>query len=102
MVKQVVVVGVKDPEHDQGELPVAFVEIAPENFEKKKELKAELHSMCEKKVTYYSVHVDYIFVDGYPETSRGKIDYRELSRRYNDTVDTRQMYSVKMLPVENK
>ena len=99
LVKRVVVVGVKDPEHDQGELPVAFVEIAPENFDKQQELREELHRMCEERVTYYSVPVDYIFVDSYPETSRGKIDYRELSRRYNEIAGTRQMIHQKQLLV---
>lgn len=99
LVKRVVVVGVNDPEHDQGKLPVAFVEIAPESFDKQQELREELHRMCEEKVTYYSVPVDYVFVDGYPETSRGKIDYRELSRRYDEMSASREMIPQKQLLV---
>lgn len=98
-VKRVVVVGVKDPEHEQGELPVAFVEIAAGDFDKQQQLRTELHRMCEEKVTYYSVPVDYVFVDGYPETSRGKVDYRELSKRYNEMASTRQMIPQKQLKV---
>lgn len=99
LVKRAVVVGVKDPEHEQGELPVAFVEIAPKDFEKQESLREELHRMCEEKVTYYSVPVDYVFVGGYPETSRGKIDYRVLSRRYNEMVGARRMIPQKQLKV---
>lgn len=99
LAKRVVVVGVSDPEHEQGELPVAFVEIAPEDFDRQEELMKEMHRMCEETVTYYSVPVDYIFVDGYPETSRGKIDYRELSRRYDAMAASRQMIPQKQLKV---
>ena len=97
MVKRVIVVGVKDPDHDQGELPVAFVEIDPTDFAKEQLIREELHRMCEEKVTYYSVPVDYVFVDGYPETSRGKIDYKLLSKRYNEMADSRKMIKQKQL-----
>ena len=99
LVKRVVVVGVKDPEHEQGELPVAFVEISSEDFDKQEQIKAELHQMCMEKVTYYSVPVDYVFVNVYPETSRGKIDYRELSKRYTDIASSRHMIRQKQLVV---
>ena len=99
LVKRAVVVAAKDPEHDQGELPVAFLEIAPEDFDKQELLKEELHQMCEEKVTYYSVPVDYVFVDHYPETSRGKVDYRELSKIYNEMSSTRKMIHQRQLKV---
>ena len=97
LVKRAVVVGVKDPEHEQGELPVAFVEISSEDFDKRQHLEAELHQICTEKVTYYSVPVDYVFVDEYPETSRGKIDYRELSKRYSEIASSRHMIRQKQL-----
>lgn len=99
LVKRAVVVAAKDPEHEQGELPVAFLEIAPEDFDKQELLKEELHQMCEEKVTYYSVPVDYVFVDHYPETSRGKVDYRELSKIYNEMSSTRKMIHQRQLKV---
>ena len=99
LVKRVVVVGVKDPEHNQGELPVAFVEIDPKDFDREQNIRDQLHRLCEEKVTYYSVPVDYVFVDGYPETSRGKIDYRELSKQYENISGSRQMLPQKQLTV---
>lgn len=99
LVRRVVVVGVKDPEHNQGELPVAFIEINVKDFDKEQSIREQLHRLCEEKVTYYSVPVDYVFVDGYPETSRGKIDYRKLSNWYNEIAATRQMIHQKQLTV---
>ena len=99
LVKRAVVVGAKDPGHDQGELPVAYVEIDKENFDKIDSIKYDLQLLCEKKVTYYSVPVDYVFVDEYPETSRGKIDYRELARQYNEMANTRVITPQKQLKI---
>ena len=99
LVKRVVVVGVNDPEHDQGELPVAFVEIDPSNFDKEEIIKKELIRMCEDRVTYYSIPIDYIFVDHYPETTRGKVDYRALSKTYNEMVGTRQIIPQRQLKI---
>ena len=99
LVKNAVVVGVKDPNHEQGELPVAFLEIHSKDFDKIDILKEQLYLMCEEKVTYYSIPVDYVFVESFPVTSRGKIDYRELARRYNETVNSRKIIPQKQLKI---
>ncbi len=99
LVKRAVVVAAKDLDHEQGELPVAFLEIDRENFDKIDLLKQELYKMCEDNVTYYSIPVDYVFVDSYPETSRGKIDYRELSNVYNEMARSRQIIPQKQLKI---
>ena len=99
LVKNAVVVGAKDLEHEQGELPVAFLEIDLDDFDKIETIKKELYQMCEEKVTYYSIPVDYIFVDSYPETSRGKIDYRKLSDSYNEMAKSRKIIPQKQLKI---
>ena len=99
LIKRAVVVGAKDLEHDQGQLPVAFLEIDSSDFDKVDLLKDELYKICEKSVTYYSIPVDYIFVDHYPETQRGKIDYRELAKRYDDMSSSRKIIHQKQLKI---
>lgn len=99
LVKKAVVVGAKDPNYNQGELPVAFIEIARENFDKEEIIKEDLINMCNQKVTYYSVPVDYVFVDHYPITSRGKVDYRKLSEMYNEMYNTRTIIPQRQLKI---
>ena len=99
LVKRAVVVGVKDPNHEQGELPVAFIQVDPENMDKEEELKEELHKICEKTVTYYSVPVDYVLVEEYPRTRIAKVDFQTLSRQYNEMQKDRNMILQKQLKI---
>ena len=99
LVKRAVVVGTKDPNQDRGELPVAFVEVNPETFEQEEQLKEELYNICLENVVYYSVPIDYILIDKLPETGRGKIDYRELVREYNQMAPTRKLFKQQKLTV---
>ena len=99
LVKRAIVVGVKDPNHDQGELPVAFIQVDPQNMDKEDILKEELHKIAEETVTYYSVPVDYVLVDEYPRTPIAKVDFKELSRRYNEMSNSRKMILQKQLKI---
>lgn len=99
LVKRAVVVGAKDKNHNQGELPVAFIQVSSENIDKEELLKEELHRMCEENITYYSVPVDYVFVDKFPETGRGKIDYRALSEYYNKNMSGRKLILQRQLKI---
>lgn len=99
LVKRAVVVGAKDRNHNQGELPVAYIQVSSEDLDKEEILKAELHRMCEENITYYSVPVDYVFVDKLPETKRGKIDYRALSDHYNQNLSSRKLILQRQLKI---
>lgn len=99
LVKRAVVVGVKDPNHDQGELPVAFILVDEENLDKEEQLKEELHKICEETVTYYSVPVDYVLVKEYPRTSIAKVDFKTMSKQYNEMADSRKMILQKQLKI---
>ena len=99
LVKRAVVVGVKDPNHDQGELPVAFVLVDEENLDKEELLKEELHRICEENVTYYSVPVDYVLVKEYPRTSIAKVDFKAMSKQYNEMAESRKMILQKQLKI---
>lgn len=96
-VKNAIVVGVKDPDHDQGELPVAYVLVNPEDMSKEETLKQELHKICEDSVTYYSVPIDYVFVTEYPRTPIGKIDFKKMSQDYNEMIASRNIIRQKQL-----
>lgn len=91
LVKNVVVVGVHDPDHEQGELPVAFVLVDSENLNREEEIKEALKEMCEQNVTYYSIPIDYVIVDSYPRTPIGKIDFKAMSNYYNENAKSRNM-----------
>ena len=96
-VNSVVVVGIKDPNHNQGQLPVAFVKLEDGVSVNEQELIAELHKSCEDNITYYSVPVDYIIIDTYPRTPIGKIDFQELSNIYERDYKDRQILKQKEL-----
>ena len=97
LVNNVVVVGSKDFEHDQGELPVAFVQLKNGVECNTEELKHELHTNCEKNITYYSVPVDFVFVEDYPRTPIGKIDYKKLTEMYEQTYNEKNIIKQKEL-----
>lgn len=99
LVKRAVVVGVKDPEHAQGELPVAYILVDTKDLDKEEELTEELHKMCEDTVTYYSVPVDYVFVDKYPRTAIAKVDFKAMSKNYNEMANTRTMIRQRQLKI---
>ena len=96
-VNTVVVVGIKDPNHDQGQLSVAFVNLEDGVSVNEQELIAEIHKSCEDNITYYSVPVDYIIIDTYPKTPIGKIDFQELSNIYERDYKDRQILKQKEL-----
>ena len=97
-VKRAVVVGVRDLSHEQGELPVAFVESYYKNVNEE-ELKNQLYEICKESVTYYSMPIDYVLIDKFPETSRGKIDFRKLSDKYEKIAQHRNIFQQRQLKI---
>ncbi len=71
------VVGVKDAEHTQGELPKAFVVLKNDRCNKE-EVKKQLKKLCEEKLAEYLQPVDFIFKDSLPLTKIGKINFVKL------------------------
>lgn len=97
LVNNVVVVGIKDPEHTQGELPVAFIKLIDGAKIDEAELKCQLYQNCQNNISYYSVPVDYIVINDYPRTPIGKIDFKELSRIYQNQFSDREIIKQKQL-----
>lgn len=97
LVKRAIVVGAKDPDHEQGELPVAYI-LVDEKVDEE-QLTKELHKLCEDNITYYSVPVDFLYVKEYPRTSIAKVDFKKMSQEYNDIAHTRKMIPQKQLKI---
>ncbi len=76
-VDQCCVVRYKDPDHSQGDLPVAFV---VKSKEWSHDLQDELERLCEKELPEYVQPVMWKFIDQIPLTPIGKVDYLSLEK----------------------
>lgn len=76
-VKSCKVVGVKDENYSQGELPKAFI-VLNKTIEDEKKLKSELKSICNERLAEYLQPVDFVIKDKLPVTAIGKIDFMKL------------------------
>lgn len=98
-VKNAVVVGVPDPDHEQGKLPVAYVLVDEKDLGNEDLIKEDLINICNQFVTYYSIPVDYVFVTELPTTTRGKIDFMALENSYKTIAATRKLIPQRKLEV---
>ena len=72
------VVGVKDPNHIQGSVPVANI-ILSENYKTlEREKYKEIKNACEEHLADYMIPYDYKFKDKFPRTNIGKVDFVSL------------------------
>lgn len=68
------VVGVRDTNYVQGELPKAHIKIKDAYKDKEKEVIDSIKLLCEKELAEYQQPVDYKIRDTFPLTPIGKID----------------------------
>ncbi|MBO7681827.1 MAG: acyl--CoA ligase [Clostridia bacterium] len=80
------VVGAKDPDHPQGENPVAFV-VLKEDADQDKVL-SDLHTMYIDQLDDLARPVDTVVIDTMPREGMGKIAYNKLSDNYNKSQKT--------------
>ena len=73
-------VAVKDPEHRQGKLPFLFIKPLP-GYEDHAALEKVLRRACEADLPEYVQPAGYAFVDEFPYTGIGKVDYRALEEK---------------------
>lgn len=76
-----VIVGKQDPAHSIGQVPVAFVILKENCNDNADDIISELEMLCKGKLPEYECPVEWHFVDSFPRTSVGKIDYRTLEQR---------------------
>lgn len=72
------VVGVRDFDYAQGELPKVHVILKKEYFGKEREIEGELITLCNEKLPEYSIPVAYKFRDSFPLTANAKVDSNAL------------------------
>lgn len=75
-----VVVGKQDPDHTVGQIAVAYIVLDDSLCENKSAVIEELTLLCEEKLPEYEHPRDWIFVDSFPRTPVGKINYRALEQ----------------------
>ena len=73
-------VAVKDPEHKQGNLPFLFIKPMP-GYEDHVVLEKVLRKACAEALPEYVQPAGYAFVDEFPYTQAGKVDYRALEEQ---------------------
>ena len=78
LVKSVAVIGIPDPNHYNGEVPVAFVSI--EDGYNKEEALNIIKEYANKTITNYLIPTDYHISDTLPKTQVGKVDKKILKR----------------------
>lgn len=81
-VKAVAIVGTKDPEHLNGEIPVAYVTINEEY--KDKDVVSILEEYSLSNVADYALPTKYFVVDSLPKTKVGKVDKKALKQSINE------------------
>ena len=72
------VVGMDDPEHSQGKLPLVHIVLKAEYRKDIAKVKQELAAVCQKELPEYAQPAEYKFRDSLPLTPIGKVDYRAL------------------------
>ena len=81
------VIGIKDPTHNQGELPVGVVKLDKAyTDEEKKSIRREILKICHDVCEERGRAADIIFVDEMPYSPMGKIDYKKLEKIYENHI----------------
>lgn len=76
-IKACKVVGVKDDNYSQGELPKAFV-VLNKSISDEKKLKDDLKKICKERLAEYLQPIDFVIKEKLPVTAIGKIDFMKL------------------------
>ena len=77
-VEKCCVVGIKDREHNVGQIAVAFV--IPKSYANKEQINNTIMELCEQELPTYSYPKKIVYVESFPYTSASKVDYRALER----------------------
>lgn len=90
LVKACTCVGLKDENHVNGKIPVAFIVIESGHENEIEQIIAELKNLNLKELPERDIAQDYIVIEKIPMTQNGKVDYKYLedSYTYNQTIRT--------------
>lgn len=82
-IKSVAVIGIADPEHLNGEIPIAYVSLN-EGCDEKSTI-SSINDYALKYVADYAVPSEYITMDNLPKTQVGKVDKKKLKNIYSNS-----------------
>ena len=80
LIKTIAIVGAQDPEHDNGEVAVAFVTI--NDGENQQDALNKIKQYAVSRVTDCYVPADFVIIDSLPKTKVGKVDKKKLKDAY--------------------
>lgn len=82
------VVGIPDPDHAQGDVPIGIVELKAtlEGEVDKETLRKEILALCDAELEERGKCADVVFIDKMFHTALEKHDYRKLTEHYKDHV----------------
>ena len=83
------VVGIKDDNYTQGELPYAYIVLNSDAFDSSDtfnldDVIARIDALCHLELQEYALPIGFEIIDKLPETSIGKIDVSSLKNRANE------------------
>lgn len=78
------VVGMKDPNHIQGAVPVAEIILKPEYIGKELQLEEKIKNVCSKELAEYTIPYKYVFRESFPKTNIGKVDFLAMEQELSD------------------
>lgn len=82
-VKKCIVVGKQDPENSVGQVPAVFIILNSEFEGKESAVEEELKALCDRSLPDYEKPCDWRFIDKFPITLIGKVDYLTLEKMAN-------------------
>ena len=77
-IKSIAIIGKKDSQHLNGEVPIAFLTLNDEYVSEN--IVDEIKEYAKKQVVDYAIPLEFNIVDDLPKTQVGKIDKKELKR----------------------
>jgi len=80
------VIGISDPDHGQGQVPLGIVELKSTLAGEvdKEEIRKEIMQMCDELCEERGKPADIVFIDQMLHTALNKHDYRRLTAQYQD------------------
>lgn len=82
-------VATPDVDHIQGNLPQANIILKPEYKGREEEVLQKIINVCNNGLAEYAIPADYQFVDEFPRTPIGKVDYVAMEERNKERVKRR-------------
>lgn len=81
------VVGMKDPNHIQGCVPVAQIILKEQYKNNEEDILIKIKEVCSKELAEYTIPYKYVFRDSFPKTNIGKVDFLAMENELKEKID---------------